>query len=37
MNSGVIDTVFADPPFNLGKDYKNGFEDKVAQAEYIGA
>jgi len=35
MRSGVIDTVFADPPFNLGKDYKNGYNDKVAQAEYI--
>lgn len=21
MKSGVIDTVFADPPFNIGKDY----------------
>lgn len=35
MRSAVIDTVFADPPFNLGKDYKNGFDDKVEQAEYI--
>lgn len=35
MRSGVVDTVFADPPFNLGKDYKNGYKDKVAQAEYI--
>jgi len=35
MRSGVIDTVFADPPFNLGKDYKNGYNDTVAQAEYI--
>jgi len=35
LRSGVIDTVFADPPFNLGKDYKNGYNDQVAQAEYI--
>jgi len=35
MKSGVIDTVFADPPFNLGKNYKNGFNDKVSQAEYF--
>ena len=27
MKSGVIDTVFADPPFNIGKDYKNGYDD----------
>lgn len=27
MRSAVIDTVFADPPFNLGKDYKNGYHD----------
>ncbi|TVS13579.1 MAG: site-specific DNA-methyltransferase [Planctomycetaceae bacterium] len=35
MRSAVIDTVFADPPFNLGKDYKNGYHDRVAQAEYM--
>jgi site-specific DNA-methyltransferase (adenine-specific) len=35
MKSGVIDTVFADPPFNIGKDYKNGFNDRVAKAEYL--
>lgn len=35
MKSGVIDTVFADPPFNLGKDYKNGYNDKVEKKEYI--
>ncbi|NLF72292.1 MAG: site-specific DNA-methyltransferase [Candidatus Anammoximicrobium sp.] len=34
MRSAVVDTVFADPPFNLGKDYKNGY-DKVEHAEYI--
>lgn len=35
MKSGVIDTVFADPPFNLGKDYKNGYNDNVEQTEYM--
>ncbi|HSR68133.1 MAG TPA: site-specific DNA-methyltransferase [Acidobacteriota bacterium] len=35
MKSGKVDTVFADPPFNLGKDYKNGFKDKVGHAEYL--
>ena len=34
MKSEVIDTVFADPPFNLGKDYRNGYNDKVMQDEY---
>ncbi len=24
LKSGCVDTVFADPPFNIGKDYKNG-------------
>lgn len=35
MRSSVVDAVFADPPFNLGKDYKNGFNDAVARSEYI--
>ena len=35
MKSGVIDTVFADPPFNIGKDYKNGYDEKAAQTEYL--
>jgi len=35
MKSGVIDAVFADPPFNLGKDYKNGYSDKVEKNEYM--
>jgi site-specific DNA-methyltransferase (adenine-specific) len=34
MRSESIDCVFADPPFNLGKDYKNGFDDQLAQAHY---
>lgn len=35
MKSEVVDCVFADPPFNLGKDYKNGFKDKVGETEYF--
>lgn len=35
MRSGSIHTIFADPPFNIGKDYKNGYIDKVSEAEYI--
>lgn len=35
MKSGTIDTVFADPPFNIGKDYKNGYNDKVRHTDYL--
>lgn len=35
MKSGVVDTIFADPPFNIGKDYKNGYNDKVDNAKYL--
>jgi site-specific DNA-methyltransferase (adenine-specific) len=34
LKSEIVDCVFADPPFNLGKDYKNEFDDKVKEAEY---
>lgn len=34
MQSETVDCVFADPPFNLGKDYKNGFKDKTSEADY---
>ena len=34
LKSEIIDCVFADPPFNLGKDYKNGFTDKTSEADY---
>lgn len=34
IKSESIDSVFADPPFNLGKDYNNGFNDKVDESEY---
>ena len=33
--TGTIHTVFADPPFNLRKDYGNGFEDNLDDDEYI--
>nr|VFK58139.1 MAG: site-specific DNA-methyltransferase (adenine-specific) [Candidatus Kentron sp. TUN] len=35
MKAGTIDTIFADPPFNIGKDYKNGHDDNVPQGEYL--
>ena len=35
MKSEAIDTVFADPPFNIGKDYKNGDNDKVDRDAYL--
>jgi site-specific DNA-methyltransferase (adenine-specific) len=35
IRSGSIDCVFADPPFNLGKDYKSEFNDKIAKTEYF--
>ena len=34
LHSETFDCIFADPPFNLGKDYKNGFNDKVTEVEY---
>lgn len=35
MRSKSIDCVFANPPFNLGKDYKNAFDDNVSKAAYL--
>ena len=35
LKSGVVDTVFADPPFNLGKDYRNGYDDRVEHDRYL--
>ena len=34
MKPETVDCIFADPPFNLGKDYKNGFDDKVRETQY---
>jgi len=36
IRDGCIDTVFADPPFNLGKDYGNGaHQDELDSADYL--
>ena len=33
--SESIDTIFADPPFNIGKDYGKKVNDNLASAEYL--
>jgi site-specific DNA-methyltransferase (adenine-specific) len=35
MRAESVDCVFADPPFNLGKDYKNGFNDQLQHEHYF--
>lgn len=35
MKSDSVDTVFADPPFNIGKNYKNGYDDNADDLDYI--
>lgn len=35
IKSNSIDCVFADPPFNIGKDYKNGYNDDQGKDIYI--
>lgn len=35
VRKGTVDCVFADPPFNLGKDYKNGFDDQESSEAYF--
>jgi site-specific DNA-methyltransferase (adenine-specific) len=35
MRSETIDCVFADPPFNIGKKYKNGFDDRRNADAYM--
>ncbi len=35
IKSGVVDTVFADPPFNLGKNYRSGTNDNRSDADYL--
>ncbi len=35
FTADVVDTVFADPPFNLGKTYGNRTDDFRAQTEYV--
>lgn len=35
MDDESVDLVFADPPFNLNKDYGKGINDSLAEAEYL--
>lgn len=35
IKSGVVDTVFADPPFNLGKEYGKNTNDNIPDQKYI--
>lgn len=35
MEEGGVDLVFADPPFNLGKNYGKGVNDSLAEEEYL--
>ena len=35
MQNESLDCVFADPPFNLAKDYDNGLEDALPDEEYL--
>jgi site-specific DNA-methyltransferase (adenine-specific) len=36
LNDGSIDCIFADPPFNLGKNYGNGAaKDRLSREEYL--
>lgn len=31
----IVDVIFADPPFNLGKNYGNKSNDSLADSEYL--
>jgi site-specific DNA-methyltransferase (adenine-specific) len=35
LKSGTFDCIFADPPFNLGKNYNNGYKDCLRQQDYL--
>jgi site-specific DNA-methyltransferase (adenine-specific) len=35
IRSGVVDTVFADPPFNISKNYGNGYDDNISKEDYF--
>lgn len=35
LDAASVDLVFADPPFNLGKDYGTGVSDDLSDAEYL--
>lgn len=35
VKDAVVDTVFADPPFNLGKEYGENCDDELPDAQYV--
>jgi site-specific DNA-methyltransferase (adenine-specific) len=35
LKDASIHTIFADPPFNLDKEYRNGFTDRWSDADYV--
>jgi site-specific DNA-methyltransferase (adenine-specific) len=35
LDDGSVDVVFADPPFNLNKDYGKGINDALGELEYL--
>ncbi len=35
IRSSVVDTVFADPPFNIGKEYRANTNDDLPEREYL--
>lgn len=35
LEPGCVDLLFADPPFNLKKDYGSGISDNLSEADYI--
>ncbi len=35
LSNNVVDMIFADPPFNLGKDYGKDVSDKLKREEYL--
>lgn len=35
IKNGIVDTVFADPPFNLGKTYGKRTDDKKSEEQYL--
>ena len=35
IKDGVVDTVFADPPFNIGKEYGESYSDRKPDEQYV--
>ena len=35
IRDAVVDTVFADPPFNLGKKYGKNFDDEIHNVDIV--